>query len=181
MQYICQPKIWKGILKQKAAQALRQMHHLTQSEATGLVSRKKESNNKQANNNMFSSSVIGFFLNWKSINIFIESWGPRFWVWTKRTSAGFHSAHLSRIIVLDHFKIELWNGALHRQKAQNMIDAIVSCSNGPVRAGQHLDQVRACHFWSWVEILSVKRHEPRSIWEAKIKDKMLDTVPESHR
>jgi hypothetical protein len=36
------------------------MHHLTQSEATALVSRKKESNNKQANNNMFSPSAIGF-------------------------------------------------------------------------------------------------------------------------
>ena len=79
MQYICQPKIWKGILKQKAGQARQQMHHLIQSEATALVSRKKESNNKQANNNTFSSSAIGFF-KWKSINTFMNynSWDSVF-------------------------------------------------------------------------------------------------------
>lgn len=57
---ICQTKIWKGILRQKVEQALQQMHHLTQSEATALASRKKESKNKQANNNCSLPSAIGF-------------------------------------------------------------------------------------------------------------------------
>jgi hypothetical protein len=49
-------------------------------------------------------------------------------------------------IIHGHFKVELWNGELNRQKKQNVIGGIVSCGVRPSRAGQHLDQDHARPF-----------------------------------